>query len=262
MSSGKKDFFGKEVTDAIKEACQKLKVPQEELEIEVVETGSMGIFGLIRKKAHIRASVKRVSREASAAKEVEAAVVAEPLSKTVVDESVPEPIQVDEEAEEDVQEMEEVEAVEGTKVAEPKSTKNVVPKAAPKTAPKAAVEILPESVEIVRQELSELLRLMGFESEVTAELDGGTVRCRVSGDHEEALTGQEGKIIDSMQYLLRKTIARKVDEKIRLSIDIGEFRENRNLELTERAKELAAMLKKQRAAEREERLQAAEMELD
>ena len=63
MSPGKMDFYAKEVTDAIKKACDTLKVPQEELAIDVVDTGSMGIFGLIRKKAHIRASVAALDVE-------------------------------------------------------------------------------------------------------------------------------------------------------------------------------------------------------
>lgn len=88
-----------------------------------------------------------------------------------------------------------------------------------------------------------MLTLMGFPSEVTAEVDGATVRCRVSEEYEEALTAQDGKIIDSLQYLLRKLVARKTEEKIRLSIDIGQFREKRKIELTARAKELAALVK-------------------
>jgi spoIIIJ-associated protein len=52
MSLNKKDYYGKEVTDAIRQACADLNVPQEQLDIEVVEPGSTGIFGLRRKKAH------------------------------------------------------------------------------------------------------------------------------------------------------------------------------------------------------------------
>ena len=74
-------------------------------------------------------------------------------------------------------------------------------------------------------------------------LDGGTIRCKVGEEHEEALTEQEGKIIDSLQYILRKLAARKVEEKIRLSIDIGQFREKRKVELVARAKELAELVK-------------------
>jgi spoIIIJ-associated protein len=100
-----------------------------------------------------------------------------------------------------------------------------------------------ETAEIVRQELSGILALMGFPCEVTVEVDASTVRCRVGEEHEEALAAQDGKIIDSLQYLLRKLVARKVEEKIRLSIDIGQFREKRKIELIDRAKELAALVK-------------------
>ncbi|MCW5214780.1 Jag N-terminal domain-containing protein, partial [Desulfobulbus sp. US5] len=53
-----KDFYGGTVTDAIAEACQKLSTSQQGLDIEILETGSSGIFGLCRKKAHIRVTKK------------------------------------------------------------------------------------------------------------------------------------------------------------------------------------------------------------
>ncbi len=252
MSSGKKkDFYGKEVTDAIKVACKRLQVPQEELEIEVVEIGSMGVFGLIRKKAHIRAMVKvaansvvnEVQADVPAAPEPAAETVVEELSSEpvpeVVEESISEPTAeavVEQKSTESIAEVvDETEQEAKPKVEEPKDKQH--------TPQNALTEIRAESVETVRQELSELLRLMGFPSEVTAELDGSTVRCRINGEHEEALTGQDGKIIDSMQYILRKLITRKIEEKVRLSIDVGDFREKRKVELMARAKELASLVK-------------------
>jgi len=77
MSPENRDFYAKEVTDAIKKACDTLQVPQEELAIEVVETGSMGIFGLIRKKAHIRAVVKSLDLGNGCKKEKENQVLPE-----------------------------------------------------------------------------------------------------------------------------------------------------------------------------------------
>ncbi len=210
MSLKKKDFFANEVTEAIKDACDSFGVAQEKLDIEVVETGSNGIFGLIRKKAHIRVSPldgqkkqPPVSKEKAAKKEPKLS------SKKAHEES----------------------EKESKKISSPEPTTVV------------NESVSPESAEIVRQELSTLLSLVGFTSDVTTEIDGPTVYCVVSDEHEEALTGQEGKIIDSLQYLLRKLVARKVDEKVRLSIDIGQFREKRKVELMERAKELAAMVK-------------------
>lgn len=214
MSSKKQDFYAQEITEAIKMACDKLDAAQEDLDIEVVETGSSGIFGLIRKKAHIRVALKGEEQE------------------TV---ELPEP---EEQVEEIVVEAE-------TETPEEEPVKEIVKPAKKKSNPpaKPAEPVTEESAELVRHELSEILALMGFPSDVTAEVDGATVRCQVSDEHEEALTGQDGKIIDSLQYLLRKFVARKVEEKIRLSIDIGEFREKRKVELMERAKELAALVK-------------------
>ena len=227
MSSGKRDFYGKEVMDAIKKACDTLQVPQEDLTIEVVETGSMGIFGLIRKKAHIRAVVASLDID-DIANEPEKIVEPSPESSDI---------------EEKFEEIEKEQAPAPVDTSREKSEVKEEKKKQSVPA-KASVEIKAESVEVVRQQLEELLQHMRFPSEVTADLDGGTVRCKIGEEHEEALTGQEGKIIDSLQYVLRKLVARKVEEKVRLSIDIGQFREKRKVELVERAKELAALVKK------------------
>jgi len=225
MSPENRDFYAKEVTDAIKKACDTLQVPQEELAIEVVETGSMGIFGLIRKKAHIRAVVKGLDlgNGGEAEKEKQSPPKSSPVEAKTAD-------------------VEKEKAAPSVKKTNKKSESADVKKQK-STPAKAPVAISAESVEIVRQQLDDLLGHMGFPSEVTASLDGGTVRCKVGEEHEDALTGQEGKIIDSLQYVLRKLVARKVEEKVRLSIDIGQYRERRKLELAQRAKDLAALVK-------------------
>ncbi|MCI5221964.1 MAG: RNA-binding protein, partial [Candidatus Electrothrix sp. AR4] len=57
MAKGK-DYYGSTVTDVIAKACKELSASQEELDIEILETGSPGIFGLCRKRAHIRVTLK------------------------------------------------------------------------------------------------------------------------------------------------------------------------------------------------------------
>ncbi len=61
------------VEDAIALACEKLKLPREKLEIEIISKGSSGIFGIVgAKKAKIRVTSKVVPLEAAAdrAKEI------------------------------------------------------------------------------------------------------------------------------------------------------------------------------------------------
>lgn len=233
MSLEKKDFFGKTVADVIRQACDALKAPQENLDIEVIETGSSGIFGFIRKKAHIRAGVKE---------SVQGTGTKPPTSK-----AVEQPLPVQQEA-----------APAITKKAAPKKAAAIIPQAEsiqPEVQsgdededdlpPVASTEepLSQESIDWVQQELSQLLQLMGLPSKIEIEAQGSSVRCHVSGDFEEDLTGQEGKTLDSLQYLLRKIIARKISERVRISIDVGDFREKRQDELEDQARELAALVK-------------------
>ena len=232
MSLEKKKFYGKEVTDAIKKACDEFGVAQEKLDIEVVETGSTGIFGLIRKKAYIKAALKTVAVEEEVAKEV---VVPRPQKAPSVQLAPVEPDEdVSEGAEEDVH-LEDGE--------ESEDNGDDLTEIAPALLDTEEEQISQENLDIVKTELSRLLELMGYPSQVQTESSGISVHCCIQGGFEEALTGQDGKTLDSLQYILRKIIARKIPDRLRLSIDIGDFRERRQLELAEKAVELARMVK-------------------
>ncbi len=241
MSLEKKDFYGKEVAVAIKNACDSLGVPQEKLEIEVVEAGTTGIFGLIRKKAHIRVQIKQEIDE----------VIADVFETGSFIKPEPE------------KEPEAVEIKPQVEQAPPKKPEPRKPAAAAK--PKVAdidtsavddddeddlsadkdpgIEVSPESLEIVKTELLQLVELMEFPSTLEVEHVGQSVSCTLRGEFEEDLTGADGKVLDSLQYLLRKIISRKVPERLRISINVGDFREKRLEELKVKCVELAAQVK-------------------
>lgn len=259
------DFYGKEVADAIRKACDKLQVPQEQLEIEVVSTGSTGIFGLIRKKAHIKAHVRaeapardeqqqeespaqsqqaeplenaqeppsvqpdkpqgeRASKSApESAPEPAPEPAAEPATEPVA-EQVDEPVEkvIDYDDEDDLDDVSE-DAAEDDGSGE---------------------ELSPEALAIIERELSRILELMGYSAPVEIRAKGASVLCHVGGgEHEDVLTGQDGKTLDSIQYLLRKIIARKVPNRLRLTVDVGNYREKRLVYLKEKAAELAEQVK-------------------
>lgn len=221
MSFKKNDFYGKDVAEAIKKACDALGVPQENLDIEVVETGSTGIFGLIRKKARIRVTVKPEIEEENV---LEIATLVSPEVKVEApgdseDELSPvqsiHVIQADEEDEED--DLPPGEEQEG--------------------------EASPESLKIVEDEALRLTQLMGFPSTLEIQATGLAVTCTLRGEHEESLAGQDGKVLDSLQYILRKIVSRRVSERLRISVNVGDFREKRLDELKIKAAELAALVK-------------------
>lgn len=238
MSVDKKDFYGKEIAEAIKKACDSYGVGQEELEITVIETGSTGIFGLIRKKAHIRVSLKPVSVGED---RFEVADILAIDSSTDVGEAKEEEsaeVEVEEEVEVEVETVAEVEAA--PEVKPPKGEKADEPE--PKVV-KEPEEVSPESLEIVKNELLKIVELMGFPSTLEVETSGLSVGLTLRGEFEENLTGVDGKVLDSLQYLLRKVASRKVPERLRLSINAGDFREKRLEELKVKAVELATLVK-------------------
>ncbi|EKD37062.1 MAG: hypothetical protein ACD_75C01273G0001, partial [uncultured bacterium] len=163
MSVEKNDFYGKDVAEAIKKACDSLRVPQEKLEIEVIETGSTGIFGLIRKKARIRVAVKPeteeedvfdvetlIGRGVKVQEREEADVVEEPPAQPVLQ---AEAIGDDEEDEDDLSLDEEQEG-----------------------------DASSESLKIVEEEVRRLIDLMGFPSTLDVQANGLAVTCTIRGE--------------------------------------------------------------------------------
>lgn len=225
-----KDFYGGTVTDAIAEACRDLSASQDELDIEILETGSSGIFGLCRKKAHIRVSRKEAVRESdSAEKQGGKADALEKKhagrSKRSADKS----------------------ADASRKNSDRKKSRKTASRPARRTEEELPPPELPSEglLEEIRQDVTTMLDIMGFPSSVTVTLNKHTVACHISDEHEEDLVGKEGRTLDSLQYLLRKMTSRRLPERIMFSLDVGAYRERRAEELKERALELAKKVREE-----------------
>ncbi len=80
------EFEGKNATEAIENASRQLNVPKEELNIEIIEPGSTGIFGLVGgRKARIRVTVETKAPEAAPAIEGDVVAAATESLKTILE---------------------------------------------------------------------------------------------------------------------------------------------------------------------------------
>lgn len=256
MAKGK-DFYGNAVTAVIKDACREFGVSQEELDIEVLETGSAGIFGLCKKKAHIRAQLKKNASQAKEASGSGEQVKEKKQASKKKEQSKPVPKKEDvkkapEEKREPVPVVEAVQEKETNR--QPAENKEPAEKKVAAEEKVAAGEkkkqepapVAPPSEEILAQingEISRMLELMGYPSQVALKVEGSTLNCHLTGEYEEVLTGSDGRTLDSMQYLLRKMISRRLPDRMMLALDAGDFRERRAEELKERARQLAEEVK-------------------
>ncbi|MEW6518432.1 MAG: RNA-binding cell elongation regulator Jag/EloR [Thermodesulfobacteriota bacterium] len=227
----KQEFKGKDVDEAITMATDKLGVPREELSIEILSTGSSGIFGLCRKQAIIRATIKKPGTEEPAAlrqSQPAAAPAAQEKPRVAAAQAV------------------QPQAAEPAPAAAEAAPAEQPGKKQPQVERPPEEAVAPLTAEILAQikaDLEQLLTLMGFPSEVAVEDNNNKAQVQIFGEHIEELITKDGQALDSIQYLMRKIIGKKFPQKIMFSIDAGEFREKRKVELQELALRLAREVK-------------------
>lgn len=222
----KMEFEGKDVADAISKACKALNVSQEDLDIEVLTTGTSGIFGLCRQKTRLRVAIKEGEGPA---------IEDRPPAKAEKKPREEKPRRP--------------EKKKRPAVAEKKQEAVTEP---PVQVPEPAVEGVAGSdyqvdealLVQVKTDLSRLLELMNFPSEVIVSSDQENVIAQIKGEFVNDIVGENGKILDSLQYILRKMTGKNFPDKAIISLDAGDFRANRDEELRETAHKYAAEVKK------------------
>jgi len=211
----KMEYKGTTVDEAINVACTALKVSREELDIEIISPGSVGIFGLCKKKAVIAVVQKDGSDAPSFAKGDGQAKKSKPAA--------------------------------GLKKAAARNTKanhGGRQKIEPGKEVKAQVAAPDQgTIDEISGLLKQMLRLLDFNAEVQTELNNNRLFARINSADNEAIIGREGENIDAMQYLLRKIISHKFPGKILFTLDVGDYRVNRKKDLETRALEMAAKVK-------------------
>ena len=225
MSFNKKmEFEGKDVADAISKACKSLNVSQENLDIEVLTTGSSGIFGLCRQKTRLRVAIKQDDSQITAEKppKKESKPKNEKAKPAEKKKKVPAPVKKQEDK---------AQATPTLQVEQEKE-------------PEKDVQLDPSLLTQVETDLKRMLEMMNFPSEVIVTSDQENVTAQIKGQYVDEIVGDKGKILDSLQYLLRKMIGKNFPEKAIISLDAGDFRANRDEELRQLGLKLAAEVKK------------------
>jgi spoIIIJ-associated protein len=217
--SEKREYKGSDVAEAISQACRELGVSQDALEIEVVAAGSAGIFGLIgKKKAVISVTLKKSGREDN------------PAGRAGGEGTRPARPRRNERREEKKDEKR------GERKGEGRRNEAPAARRAPEKPP---AEITPEILTAVQGDLEKILALMGFSAQVSVSNEENRIIAKLEGGNEEEIIGPEGQTLDSLQYLMRKIISRRVEGKVMFSVDVGSYREVRRDDLEEMALKLA-----------------------
>ena len=259
--SEKTEFKGSDIADAIKKACESLNVSQENLDIEVLHTGSAGIFGLCRKKARILVSVrKKEETKPETTATVDTPSVEKPPAPQPGKPKKSEPGKTgtgvkQSEPKKQPQKPKPQTAKKTAPVSEPKkktsepenkqisdiSDKKTI--SAEEPAGEEILEVSTEDQEKVKAALVKLLELMEFPSEVTIACKQNKIIAHITGEYVNEIVGPEGQTLDSIQFLIRKKISKDFPGKVMFSLDAGDFRAARTKELETLALKLAEEVK-------------------
>ncbi len=249
-----RDFYGTDIITVMRDACLSFAVDQEELDIEVLETGSPGIFGLCKKKARIRVQLKKSFSGDLSGDGGESAEMVKKDKKTKNVEGAKSKSK-GEENKKAVPPPSEEAKIEQKTVGGDLSEKQVVAEQKKQTGEagqkklsqckkkKQLEEPVPppseETLVSLQEDIKHFFDLTGHPMEATLSVEESVLNCTLSGEHEEPLTNDDGRVLNSIQYLLRKMMSRRLPDRMLLCLDVGDFRNRRLEELKEKALQMA-----------------------
>ncbi len=218
------EFEGKTTEEAINNASTYLKIPVEDLDIDIIEPGSAGIFGLVgTKKARIRVSYNRSNQQEDEATLIsgEESLLAEEAEEW------------EEEEEEDVEEPSLPDTE--TEQPQPGSRTSIGAGSSPLVAEPSTGDDEERELARAKESLEKILELIPMEATVTARRTDGNISLNIEGDNSGLLIGRRGKTLDAIQFIVNKIVNKDLDKKVRVVVDSERYRQRRKDSLTQLA---------------------------
>ena len=263
---------GKTVNDAIKSGLEQLGVDRADVEIQVIEMGSPGIFGMFGKRAKVRLTVKaddpaldiempvlsldggsaprkprpeKKKAEKPAPKPAEPAAEAEaPAEAEASDEGGDEADRPRRKRSRSRRRKPAGERPEAEETAndEAEAPAPIVIERAPFEA--TAEENLSDTAKAARDFLSGLTERMSVPVSIEVMETEEQLRMQMAGDNMSLLIGRRGETLDALQYLTSLTVNRGREDYLRISIDTENYRAKREEALRKLAVRMAGRAKK------------------
>ena len=256
---------GKTVNDAIKSGLEQLGADRGDVEIQVIEMGSPGIFGMFGKRAKVKLTVKADDP----ALEIDMPVLsldggARPQRSEKKKPERPAPKAEKSEAQPEAEG--DAPADEGERPAKKRRSRNrrrksggEKPEIAEEVEETAEVSVpiverepfaatpeeqLSDAAKQARQFLSGLAERMNVPVTIETMETEGQLRMQMAGDNMSLLIGRRGETLDAIQYLTSLNVNRGREDYLRVSIDTENYRAKREEALRKLAFRMAGRAKK------------------
>ena len=260
---------GKTVNDAINSGLEQLGVDRSDVEIQIVEMGSPGLFGMFGKRAKVRLTVKEddpalkidmpvLSLDGGRKPRGEKRKTEKPKAEKAEEAQEEAPVEA---AEEDAEQpraekkrrsrnrrrkggehREDAEAAEASKAGESEELPAPVIEHEPFV--ETPVDQLTETAQQAKAFLSGLTERMSVPVEIAVQETEEQLRMQMTGENMSLLIGRRGETLDALQYLTSLTVNRGREDYLRISIDTENYRAKREEALRKLAVRMAGRAKK------------------
>ena len=257
---------GKTVEDAVQAGLKELGKAPGDVNIEVLEYGSPGLFGMFGKLARVRITVKEQSEDfdfemplfslnqQSGAKAKPARKAQEKAPEKAPEKAAEQtPVKAEPRAEAPAPQPQAEEAAQGSQNPRPPRPKKPRPPKAEQPAPARAPldaaqseDLPPLDYESLSADgkraydfLKELTRLMKVEVEIRLQESEGHLRIQMIGDTLGVLIGRRGETLDALQYLTSLQVNKGRGEYLRVTLDTEHYRAKREAALRRLAERMA-----------------------
>ncbi len=245
---------GKNVDEAIAEALKELNITADQADIEVLDEGRKGIFGFGRKDAKVRVTVKEVTvaeesapAEKTVSEAAEAAVQAvKEAADIAVDTAVKKAEAVKADASAAVEDLSQ-KAAEAKDNAVDSAISTLESLKSERPAREARKYVVNDEAIIAAKEfLQRVFTAMKIEvaMEKFINKNDGSVTFKLHGQDMGILIGKHGQTLDSLQYLTNLVANKTSNERVRVIIDVEDYRDRRIETLTRLANRLADKVKR------------------
>ena len=105
-----------------------------------------------------------------------------------------------------------------------------------KKSTKIEVITINDVLSYLKNKINEILKLMNIESNLEVRRNDESVEINIFSNHNSTLIGKEGRILDSLQSIMRQVLQKEVSSNLKLIIDVENYKEHRitNIERTAR----------------------------
>ena len=243
---------GKTVKDAINQGAKELGCDPSDLEIEVLEMGSPGLFGMFGRLARVKLTLKEADDDFNI--DMPAMTLEQPAQKQGRQhrQEKPKPAPVPQETA-----QEETAQKEPSRRSRQRARKERAPEEKPVEAeivitppePEApfvetAYDQLSDDAKRAMEFLSGMIERMGVQAELKACETPEQLRVQLFGENMSLLIGRRGETLDALQYLTSLNVNRAREDYLRVSLDTENYRAKREEALRKLAARMANRCRK------------------